>query len=326
MAQDRSLPPLTALQAFSAAGRAESFVEAAQTLSVTPSAISHQIRALEEWLSTPLFVRGTRQVHLTREGKDLLAAIDHAFARIRTAADGIRAAQAKISRLRVSALPFFTNTWLIPRLPSFARVHPDIVLDIDTSAKLVDFRTSKVDVAIRNTRRAPTAVAAKKILDIRMVPVCAPKLLSGPAALRHPRDLARHTLIHTSVRPDSWSRWLAAAGCGGLVARQNVSFDTVPAALEAAARGIGVGLAMDPLFWTAPIARDLAVPFASPGQSDSSYYLVHRKGARSPALGHFVNWIEREMAEFRRDAQRNPLRKAMLKASAARLLLSTKPH
>lgn len=310
MAQDRTLPPLTALQAFSAAGRSESFVEAAQQLSVTPSAISHQIRALEEWLAAPLFVRGTRQVRLTRNGRDLLAAIDQGFARIRRTSDRIRAAQTKVVRLRVSALPFFTNTWLIPRLTSFSRTHPEIVLDIDTSAKLVDFRSSKVDVAIRNVRRAPAGVAAKKILDIRMVPVCAPKLLTGEAALREPRDLVRHTLIHTSVRPDSWSRWLAGAGCTGLAARHNLTFDTVPAALEAAVRGIGVALAMDPLFWAAPVARDLAVPFGAPVEGNSSYYVVHRKGVRTPALRTFVEWLEREMVEFRHEIQRDPGRRA----------------
>jgi len=145
------------------------------------------------------------------------------------------------------------------------------VLEIDTSNVLTDFRSNKIDVAIRNVRRVPTGLAVKKLLDTRLVPVCAPKLLEGPRPLRSPRDLIHHTLISTSVRPDSWSRWLAAAGCGEIRPRKVLTFDTVPAGLEAAARGAGVALAMDPLFWAAPIARELTWPFATNIAGDASY-------------------------------------------------------
>lgn len=268
---------------------------------------------LEDWLETPLFERSARRVTLTKEGRALLKSVDGAFARIRTASQRLRSARAEQQRLRVSALPFFTSTWLIPRLADFERAHPDIALEIDTSNALADFRSDKVDIAIRNVRRAPTGLLARKLLDTRLIPVCAPKLLDSPRPLRTPRDLSHHTLISTSVRPDSWSRWLTAAGCGDLRPRKVLTFDTIPAGLEAAARGAGVALAMDPLFWASPFARELICPFAVNVSGDASYYLVCRKtDAKRPALRAFLGWIEREMALFARSILTDPQRKRVL--------------
>src|ERR1700752_603665 len=129
MAQDRSLPPLSALQAFHAAGLAGSFQQAAPALSVPPPAISHQIRTLEHWLGKPLFLRQVRQEQLTGEGRALLKVVDTSFGRIRAAAERLRVTDGDRTTLRISALPLFTSAWLIPRLETFEQAHPDIVLD-----------------------------------------------------------------------------------------------------------------------------------------------------------------------------------------------------
>lgn len=299
-----ALPPLTALRAFHAAGTHGSFQEAARALSVTPSAISHQIRGLEAWLGTALFERGARRIELTKAGRALLRETEAAFARLAMAAKRLRGAGQRT--LRVSALPLITGAWLIPRLQTFETKHPGISLEIETTNRIVDLDREGIDVAIRNLRAPTPGLVAKKLLDVMGVPVCAPKLL---AALKTPADLARHTLIHITARPDAWASWLKGAGVPGLKPQRDLSFDTVPAALDAAARGHGVALGMHPLVWEAAIAKELAIPFTPKVDSGSSYYLVHRKGdGGRPEVKAFVDWITKEMAEFRARHKRVPSR------------------
>jgi LysR family glycine cleavage system transcriptional activator len=295
MGNPDDLPPLTALRAFHAAGRRASFQDAARALNVTPSAISHQIRGLEEWLGAALFTRGARRVELTKAGRTLLRETDLAFARITATAHRLRTARG--ARLRVSALPLITGAWLIPRLGHFEAKHPDIALEIETTNRIANLDRDGIDVAIRNLRTPTPGLVARKLLDVQGVPVCAPKLL---ASLKSPGDLAQHTLIHITARPDAWGVWLRAAGVAGLKAKRDLSFDTVPAALDAAARGHGVALGMHPLVWETPIAKELVVPFAPKVDSGSSYYVVHRKadGGR-PEVKAFVDWLVKEMAAFR---------------------------
>ncbi len=289
------LPPLTALRAFHAAGRHGSFQEAARALHVTPSAVSHQIRGLEDWFGVTLFTRGARRIELTAAGKTLLRETERAFGRIATTAQRLRATGGR--KLKVSALPLITSAWLIPRLAQFEARYPDILLDIETTNRITDLERDGVDVAIRNLRAPTPGLVARKLLDVRGIPVCARELL---ASLRTPRDLAAQTLIHITARPDAWAEWLKSADVGFLKGKRDLSFDTVPAALDAAARGRGVVLGMHPLVWEAPVAKDLVVPFAPKVDSQSSYYVVHRRadGAR-PEVKAFVDWLVKEMAAFR---------------------------
>jgi len=292
----RTLPPLTALQAFHAAGHAASFREAARELGVTPSAISHQVRGLEEWLERPLFLRGARQVSLTRDGKALLKAVSTAFTKIADATDALRAARPVT--LTISALPLFTNAWLIPRLENFEKRHPDISLAIETTNRVVDLARERVDIAIRNLRAPTPSLAMRKLLDVRPVPVCTPKIAGQ---LKTPADLAGQTLIHVTARGGTWAAWLKAVGCAGLKPKRVLSFDTIPAALEAAAQGRGVALGLDPLVWESPLAESLVRPFRNRVAGDASYYLVHRRGEHvRPEVRAFIAWIEREMALFKR--------------------------
>ena len=299
MAQDRSLPPLTALQAFHAAGTAGSFQDAARKLGVTPSAISHQIRALEEWLERPLFKRTARQVTLTPDGRKLLKTVAQSFARIAAAAESLRGAEAQT--LRISALPLFTNAFLIPRLEDFERRHPNIALQIDTTNRIVDFSRERVDVAIRNLREATPGLAAHKLLDVRPVPLCTAKIAEQ---LARPADLAQQTLIQVSARSGTWALWLKAVGCAGLKPKRVLSFDTIPAALEAAAQGRGVAIGLDPLVWESLLSKNLVRPFRHKVAGDASYYLVYRREEKvRPQIAAFIAWLEREMALFKRRAK-----------------------
>jgi LysR family glycine cleavage system transcriptional activator len=221
-----------------------------------------------------------------------------AFARIRTSAARVRGSGKK-TMLKVSALPLFTSAWLIPRLAAFEAKHPEITLAIETANRIVDLERDGIDVGIRNLRTPTPGLAVRKLLDVRSVPLCARKLTQGANALKAPRDLAKHTLIHVSARPESWRDWLSAIGLPELKPNRELTFDTVPAALEAAARGHGVTLGMHPLVWQAPVAAGLVVPFLPKAHVASSYYIVHRKAdAAGPEVRAFVEWLVAEMSAF----------------------------
>lgn len=294
----RPPPPLPALRAFAAAGRAESLRDAANALAVTPSAISHQVRVLEQWVGAPLFERGHRQVRLTPAGRALSERLNCAFEDITRALETARAAEAR-ARLRVSALPLFTSVWLAPRLHRFEAAHPDLAIDIDSTNELVDFDRDAVDVAIRNVPTPTPGLTARKLLDLRGILLCSP---STGERLRVYSDLANETLIHISTRPEAWSEWLAANNVAGLQPRSSLTFADVGPALEAAAQGRGVALSLDPLVRDAAVISRLVAPFGPSTVSAGTYFLVHRRADRArPALAAFADWI---VCEMRADARR----------------------
>ncbi len=291
-------PPFSMLRAFAAAARHESLRLGANELGVTPSAISHQLRALEEWLGSPLFDRIGREVRLTPAGRELAGALISAIDAMSAAVTAAKAAVAG-SSLRVSALPLFTAVWLIPRLHRFEAIHPGVSIEIETGNRLADLTRDGIDVAIRNSAKPGGALCARKLMDVRAVPLCAPKVAERIAC---PQDLKNATLIHLSAGSRGWKDWLAGAGLSGLEPRSNLSLDTIPAALEAALQGHGVMLGLDPLIWDAPAAGRLVVPFATALQSGGAYFVVHRRADRSnAAVRAFVEWI---VAEMRSDLPR----------------------
>jgi LysR family glycine cleavage system transcriptional activator len=290
--------PLSALRAFEAAARLGSFRAAAAELSVTPSAISHQIRVLEDRLGASLFVRTVRAVELTAAGKLLARDTRRAFEALSAGMARVESA-ARDRRLKVSALPLFTNVWLAPRLALFQARHPDIEVDVETTNRVVDLRRGEADVAIRNIYAPTPGLAARKLLDLRATPVCAAPVAS---TLRRPADLAHTTLIHISARTAGWPEWLAAAGVKGLKSKASLSFDTIPAAVEAAAKGRGVLLGLMPMLWDMAGAEKLVTPFADTTVDAGAYFLVHRRTDRArAAVRDFSAWL---VAEMRADARR----------------------
>lgn len=295
-------PAFSTLRAFAAAARHESVRQAADELGVTPSAVSHQIRTLEDWVGAALFVRGQRRVRLTPLGRTLFRRVNAGFEAIARAVAKARSGTRDAS-LRVSALPLFTSVWLIPRLERFHRVcekaGTEISIDIDTTSSLADFDRGEVDVAVRNLLQPAANLISRKLLDLNAVPLCA---ASVAQRLSRPDDLAAATLIHLSARPEGWQRWLDACGLSHIKARRNLSFDTVPAALDAAAAGRGVILGLDPLVWDAPVAARLVIPFRTRRVSAGAYFVVYRTGDRSRrAVALFTNWL---LGEMRADAGR----------------------
>jgi LysR family transcriptional regulator, glycine cleavage system transcriptional activator len=287
------LPSLNGLRAFEAAARHLSFTNAATELNVTQTAISHQIRRLEEELGIRLFVRQNRALALTPQAKDYLPGIRAAFNDLRLATDRLlRKDNDRV--LTISTLASLAAKWLLPRVSMFQEAHPAIDVRITTSTALVDFKSGDVDAAIRYGRGHWRGVRADWLTADELFPVCSPALLAGNKPLRCPKDLAHHTLLRTSgAYDDDWRLWLTAAGLPADIAKQpGPTFDLILVTVQAAIDGIGVAMGRTS-YVEADIAKGrLVVPFKITLPADAGFYLVSPEGrADPPKLAAFRQWL-----------------------------------
>lgn len=287
------LPSLNGLRAFEAAARHLSFTQAASELNVTQTAISHQIKRLEEELGIRLFVRQNRALSLTPEARDYLPGIRAAFNDMRLATDRLlRKDDGHV--LTVSTLASLAAKWLLPRLSAFQEAHAGIDVRITTSTSLVDFQRDNVDAAIRYGRGQWQGVRADWLMADELFPVCSPALADGSKPLKCPEDLRDHVLLHTSnANSDDWRLWLTAAGLPTNISKQpDVTFDLIFMTVQAAIDGIGVAMGR-----TAYVQDDIAkgrlvVPFKIALPTDAGFYLVSPAGrADSPKLSAFRQWL-----------------------------------
>lgn len=287
----RAIPPLPALLAFQRAAARLSFRRAARDLALSPSAISHQIRGLEERFGVRLFARGGRAVKLTLDGERYFQAVSGALAMLEDASrDLLREARGGAGELRVSSMPFFTSAVLIPALPAFKRDHPSLTLHIEATHQYADFDSSGVDIAIRYGRERTAGLKLEPLIDVGSLPVCAPQLRR---ALRTPADLAKTTLIHVSVQPRMWPAWFSDVGVAQVEPVAHIWFDSVPAALEAAEQGLGVALAMNPLIrGRSGFGKSLVAPFDLPAPHTQTLYVVTRtEQAKDKRIAAFKRWL-----------------------------------
>src|SRR5215216_3308516 len=222
------LPSLNGLRAFEAAARHLSFTQAASELNVTQTAISHQIKRLEEELGVRLFIRQNRSLTLTQQAQEYLPGIRAAFNDLRLATDRLlRKDDDHV--LTVSTLASLAAKWLLPRLSAFQEAPSVIDVRITTSTDLVDFQRDNVDAAIRYGRGQWAGLRADWLMADELFPVCSPSLLRGDKPLRSPQDLAHHTLLHSSGGyDDDWRLWLTAAGLPTNISQQpGLSFDLI---------------------------------------------------------------------------------------------------
>ncbi len=291
-------PSPTTLRTFAVAGRLQSFRDAAAELHVTASAVSHQVRLLEEWVGAPLFRRTTRKVELTPLGALLSEAIGKSLAQIERALDEARANSVD-DRLRVSALPLFSNTWLVPRLASFERLWPGLRIELQTVNDVVDLSAGEADVGIRNAPASESGLVRRRLIEVEAVPLCAPSIAAN---VDGPADLPRHTLIEHSARPDGWREWFAAMGHPDLVPKRTLSIDNLPSAISAAIEGAGVMLGLSPFVWDAAGVDRLVNPVPGPLVPAGDYSVVYsRRDERRAVVRAFVDWIFDEMkADMRR--------------------------
>jgi LysR family glycine cleavage system transcriptional activator len=311
------LPPLNALRAFEAAARHLSFKNAARELHVTPGAVSHQVKLLEEHLGVALFRRLTRALELTAEAHVLLPKVQEGLGALAQAVERVRTGSGE-GALTVIAPPNFAARWLIPRLGSFTGAHPNLELHLASRPAMIDGRADGAPLPPADARdSSPLAMVrfgdgrypgarVDEVFSAAYVPVCSPKLLGGEHPLYTPYDLRFHTLLHDDTvleegaRP-SWGDWLQSVGVDGIDAARGPHFSDASLSLEAALEGMGVALAMKPLVHGDVEEGRLVMPFDIAAPASYSYYLVTPEGDQAGgAVAAFRDWILEESAAERR--------------------------
>jgi len=287
----RRLPPLNSLKAFEAAARFCSFAEAADELCVSHSAISHQIKQLEHYLNLELFVRKPHSVELTKAGKQLYPYLRDGFNSLAEGVDLVLAPHTP-SVLTIRVYNSLAIRWLIPQLSQFQALHPKIQVRLITSLEDVDFNHEDIDVCLRSGKLDDNSVHYEHLFATDLFPVCSPKLRDS-AKLNEPKDLAKQTILQVSTCENDWRHWLRSNGISNVNPENGLVFDSYDLALNTAAQGLGVALAL-----RVYAAKDLALgvlvePF--PGLSvryPDDWYLACRKDrVHAKKVIAFRDWI-----------------------------------
>lgn len=297
------LLPLNALRMFAAVGRLLSFSRAAQELHVTASAVSHQIRALEEYLGIPLLRRNGSHIELTPEGKSYLPHVLEGLAHLSRATRVLKSAKNELV-LRVACPPNLSALWLVRRIGRFTGAHPGVGLALSASRPLVDLHKGEYDLAIRYGNEVPEGLHCDLLGQNEMFPVCSPRLLKNSHPLRVPADLSHHTLLHCSddeyhdgANP-GWMSWLEAAGISHATPAKYFNFNPRLLMQQAVLQGLGVGLSRTLLAADCLEGRQLVCPFGPVIALSSRYYLVCPEAtARRPEIEAFRAWLLKEAHE-----------------------------
>lgn len=284
------LPAMDGLVAFCEAAKTLSFKDAARTLHLSPSALSRQIQALEDTVGVPLFRRLNPGLELTSAGESYLATVTTCLAELLRAQR--RIAPGATRPLRVSALQSFCETWLVPNLPSLARSHPDLEIELEATLRYADFTRDEVDVAIRFGSGVWGDLHAEPLLQLALFAVASPTLVQGDPPLRTVADLAQHTLIHVTQTPNAWQEWLRALGHAELGTRRALRFDHVALALSAAEAGLGVALSAELLCGARLLSGRLCKLFELTVPSPLTYYFVCRQESLAdPRVAALRTWL-----------------------------------
>ena len=296
------LPSTKTLRAFQLAARSGSFKTAASQLFLTPSAVSHQIRALEEELGVTLFHRGARTLTLTDAGSRYLEEIEFLFDRLDAATRELRA-RAGRSTLRLRVASFFANEFLLPRLAALHTAQPEIDLEIDTDGTGTDIHPADADVSIVLGSGSWSELQAHRLFPQAYVPACSPTLFAR-TPITSIEQLNGETLLVFEARKDGWERWAESAGLQMPRPRKRIAFNNMSALVRATERSAGIGLVPAPLSAERFRAKSLVRLFDHEWETEDSYYLVHRAevGPR-PEVIAFRKWL---LAELRAASMKVP--------------------
>ncbi|EJM27370.1 transcriptional regulator GcvA [Pseudomonas sp. GM25] len=287
------LPSLNGLRAFECAARHLSFTRAAEELNVTQTAISHQIRRLEDELGVRLFMRLKDGLALTEEGNAYFPGVRSAFLELRHSTERLLEANDH-SVLTISTLVSVASKWLLPRLPSFREAYPEIDVRISAMTRLVDFRKAGIDAAIRYGNGEWPGLRADWLMSDEIFPVCSPRLLTGDKPLKTPADLAHHPLLQVSgLTANDWNDWLHAAGLPPLTAKgPRLTFDLAMMAVQTAIDGQGVCIGRSTYVDDDLRAGRLVAPFDLRLKSSSGFYFVTpHENAESKKIVAFRQWL-----------------------------------
>ncbi len=287
---------MRALRSFEAAARLGSFQAAAEELFVTPSAISHQLKTLEEFLGLELFIRQTRRISLTHVGEEYYESIHKALSEIDRSTQQLISVH-QSGELHLSVIPAFLTRWLLPRISSFHEANPDIKLEISSNSGLIDFDRVDTDMAVYFGDGDWSGIEIHFLRHYQQVPVCSPKLLKN-FPINKPEDLFKHTLLYVQKRNDEWSNWFEQVNTPFKESIKGVYFSSSALTTSAAISGLGIALA-DIGFVSEEIASgELVVPIDTFLGIDKSFYLVYQKDrVMTYAMKAFQSWLMEEMSK-----------------------------
>lgn len=283
------LPLLNALKTFVVAGRYLNFTKAAEELLVSPSAVSHQIRVLEEYLEVKLFIRQSRALSLTIEGEQLHAALVGPFDAIARAIQNTQQFKRRES-INIALRPFFSGGWLAPRLNLFWGQHSDIEIDLIHMIKAPEFGSDNIDLAILWGKDEWPGMEVKLLLPGNLTPICSAELLEREVRPTHPSELSRFTLIHDEDR-SAWDAWLSKADAGNVSSRGKLIIDDTNVRVQSIQNSQGIMLGC-PLLLKPHLDSGRLVQLFDICLDTYNYYLVYPKNkVLSDSLTTFIDWL-----------------------------------
>lgn len=287
----RLTPSMSLLIAFDAAARRLSFTDAASDLSLTQSAVSRQVQALEELLGVPLFRRMNRKLTLTAIGAAYHRDIGQALQRVRSASLQAIASQTGRGSLDLAALPTFASKWLMPRLSDFYKRHPGVLINLHSRIGQFDFERNGIDAAIGVGDGTWPGLVSYKLCDETLLPIISPSL-ARTHPIREPRDLTRHLLLRVAARSDSWIRWFEDQQIDERSMNVGPQFELTSHLIEAVSSGIGIGLVPSFLVEDELAAGAVVLAIDRPLRTGMSYYLFLPAGDQPlPQSVAFRDWI-----------------------------------
>jgi len=295
--------PFAPLRTFEAVARLGSFSAAAAELNVSQSAVSQQVKTLEDWLGQNLLVRGQRRSEPTLDGARLARAISDGFGQVAEVCEGIRETRRNQRTITISCLPGFAWLWLFPRLIHFDMAHPDLPISVTTEVSS-GFSSARADVGIRYGDGDNPGFVAEALMDEMIFPVCAPALRAGPLPLQTIADLSQHTLIRDefSARtrsPPTWGYWARSNDLSLPKPARSRTFGQSNMVLQAAISGLGVAMGRTPLVNAALMEGRLLRPFAQTAVSAPKYWLVYEERALGiERIAVFLDWLRSEAASM----------------------------
>ena len=296
------MPSLDLLTGFEAAARHLSFTKAGAELHLTQSAVSRQIKELEDQLGVPLFHRRHRALVLTDAGQQFYAAAAQVITTMRSATERLRSQSGRKRPLSVTTTHSFAALWLIPRLAGFTRTRPGVDVRITADTRVQDLERDGLDLAIRHGPPSLAGPNAVRLFGERVFPVCSPKLLKTNP-LRAPADLKNHTLLQYDD-PDArhpwlhWKTWLEVAGVPELRPAGTLSLSGFEQIIPAALAGHGVALGRIPLVKDLLAEKKLVAPFKTTADPARAYFVIASKPAAArPEVNEFIAWLQAEAAK-----------------------------
>lgn len=303
------IPGTRALRTFDAAARHLNFSRAAHEMGLTPAAVSHQIKEIEDQLEVVLFTRTSRTMRLTEAGvafqqgaAEALALMEHAVARARKLSRGV-------TQLRLSIDPLMATKWMMPKLERFRKACPNIDLRFDISFELRDFRYDDVDLGIRFGTGKYDGLVSHRLFENIIIPVCSPRLLKEGAPLREPRDLLRHTLVHIEwtgqgITWPNWRTWMAAAGVDGFDPERVIVLKESTHVIQAAIESNVVALCDFSMVANDLAAGRLVRPFdlgMKIPQEFAEFLVYPKESAEDPRIVAFRDWLLAEVHDPKSD-------------------------